>query len=343
MAYTEEKGFSNSYRVDYLKSVRQCVESKIESKKRESTEDAKRFLNSEKMRSEFIKTLGWPLTEYEFSVCDVKKEFIVRDGEIDIYRVQLKTPIDILFYGMLFVHSNGEKRPMVIAQHGGHGTPELCSSIEKEGSFNYNDMVQRLLKNGVNVFAPQLLLWNEDAYFPNDEEMKLKRHDLDNRLKQIGGSITALEIYSIKKAIDWLSVQPFTDANKIGMTGLSYGGFYTLYTTAVEKRIKAAFSCSFFNDRSVYCWSDYTFRTDSLFFDPEVAMLSFPRRLYIAVGIRDEVFLFDAVEKEKQRLEKMIESAYGENKFLEFRIFDGTHEYIKDDEFLKSFINDLER
>lgn len=49
---------------------------------------------------------------------------------------------------------------------------------------------------------------------------------------------------------------PTVDSNKTGMVGLSYVGFYTLYIAALDTRIKAAVSCSFFNDRDRYPWSD---------------------------------------------------------------------------------------
>ncbi|WP_438983966.1 hypothetical protein [Vulcanococcus sp.] len=34
------------------------------------------------------------------------------------------------------------------------------------------------------------------------------------------------------------------------MMGFSYGGFYTLYTSALDQRIKAAVVSGFFNDRA---------------------------------------------------------------------------------------------
>ena len=79
----------------------------------------------------------------------------------------------------------------MIAQHGGLGTPELCSTLfEGETSYNYKDMTQRILKHDVNVFAPQMLLWEKESY-----GIDYDREYIDAVLKMLGGSITALEIY----------------------------------------------------------------------------------------------------------------------------------------------------
>ena len=68
--------------------------------------------------------------------------------------------------------------------------------------------------------------------------MEYDRVKINNDLKRFGLSITAIEIKGIMKAIDYLIENEAFDKEKIGMTGLSYGGYYTLYTMAAEKRIK---------------------------------------------------------------------------------------------------------
>ena len=137
-------------------------------------------------------------------------------------------------YGILFVRGKDHKRPLVIAQHGGLGTPEMCSGFFD--SENYNDMTRRILQKGVNVFCPQLYLWDQQRFGRGTPD----RTSLDNSLKHMGSSIAAVELDGLMKCIDWLSGLSWVDAERIGMIGLSYGGFYTLYLTALDKRIKAA-------------------------------------------------------------------------------------------------------
>ncbi len=91
-------------------------------------------------------------------------------------------------YGILFVRGKDHKRPLVIAQHGGLGTPEMCSGFFD--SENYNDMTRRILQKGVNVFCPQLYLWDQQRFGRGTPD----RTSLDNSLKHMGSSIAAVEL-----------------------------------------------------------------------------------------------------------------------------------------------------
>ncbi len=338
MRYTEPVGAGNAYRTAYRQEVEQLVWARQQQSKKQSLADVARFRDGDGMRERLIRRLGWPLTDYAFSVPAVRRERVAEDDGITIYRMQIEVLPGFRFYGILFVREDGTPRPLVIAQHGGDGSPEVCSSLEPLGSSNYNDMTRRLLAQDVNVFAPQLLLWNVKKYFPDSESPDLQRNQWDNRLKQCGGSITALEIYCLRKSLDWLSVQPFTAPGEIGMAGLSYGGFYTLYTAAVEPRIRAALSCAFFNDRGIHCWNDWTFFSDEPCFDPEVAMLCYPRLLLIAVGEHDPLFQIQTARTEADRLRQLAQAAYGNTDWFVFHPFDGGHEFIRDDRLITQLI-----
>src|SRR5699024_2568078 len=127
------------------------------------------------------------------------------------------------------------------------GTPELCSGFF--GSANYNDMTLRIFQKGVNVFAPQLLLWKEGDFGEDSH-----RAEIDNDLRRLGGSIAALEIHCLSRCLDWLETWEGCNGT-FGMIGLSYGGFYALYTAAVDVRIRAALDCSFFQD-GTHCFGN---------------------------------------------------------------------------------------
>lgn len=343
MRYTESVGTGNAYRTAYQQDVERLVQARQQLAKEESLAQAARFRDAETVRRRLVQRLGWPLTEYTFSIPSVRKERVTEDDGITIYRMQIEVLPGFRFYGMLFVREDGTSRPLVIAQHGGDGTPEVCSSLEPAGSSNYNEMTRRLLAQNVNVFAPQLLLWNVEKYFPDSQSPDLQRHQWDNRLKQCGGSIAALEIYCLRKSLDWLSAQPFTAPGEIGMAGLSYGGFYTLYTAAVEPRIRAGLSCSFFNDRGRYCWNDWTFFSDDLYFDPEVALLCYPRLLLIAVGEEDPAFRVDSACAEAERLKQLSAAAYGDTDWFVFRRFDGGHEFMHDDNLILRLVQRIRK
>lgn len=107
--------------------------------------------------------------------------------------------------GLFFKVDGEEKKPLVIAQHGGQGTPELISGVYGKTDI-YNDMLQRIRENGVHVFAPQLLLWSDDY------NVEFDRKAIDARLKRVGSSITAVEIYRIIRILDYFEAQKYVSA-----------------------------------------------------------------------------------------------------------------------------------
>lgn len=227
-------------------------------------------------------------------------------------------------YGLLFLPRGDGPFPLVIVQHGGQGTPELCAGFYTES--NYNDMVRRFLRRGFAVFAPQLHLWSTERGPENN------RRNFDVQLKQLGGSITAVEIHKLTRALDYLQARPDVDAERIGMAGLSYGGFYTLFTTAIDTRIRAAYVSCFVNSRFVYDWSDWTWpNSGHTFLDAEVCGLVCPRPLYIESGLSDGLFEERYAAEEVSRARGFYERL-GIPQRLKYKAFEGIHEFDKADD-----------
>ena len=243
--------------------------------------------------------------------------------------MQIEVLPDLWFYGIYFEHSDGKKRPFVICQHGGMGTPEICSGFFD--SSNYNNMTKRVLAYGVNAFAPQLLLWHSATY-----GIDYDRKAIDVSLKQIGSSITSVEVYAIMKSINYFSSLHQTDTEKIGMVGLSYGGFYTLFTTACDTRIKMALSSSFYNNRYTHNWSDWMWdKSAQKFLDNEIALLIYPRHLSIVVGNNDELFKAEAAKNEFEDLESVCDNL----SWIDFNVFEGIHEFPIQENYLKNWMD----
>ena len=247
------------------------------------------------------------------------------DGDVEIRRVTVPITPELSQYGLLFVPHGIKKAPLVIAQHGGSGTPELCADLN--GNNNYNHMVKRLLKRKAAVFAPQLLLWSFGEAKPANPShpIPFNRNKFDKDLKRFGLSITAVEIKGIMNAITFLSTLDLVDSESIGMTGLSYGGYFTLHTMAADSRIKAGFSNACFNDRNVYPWNDWTYtNSGNTFHDAEVAALCAPRKLYVAVGKEDTVFDYKSAVSEAERVHKYFD-AFGCPENFVFTAWNGGH------------------
>lgn len=287
--------------------------------------------NIEQYRQKYIDMLGINNIDQE-NLPEPSLTQIAKDDDAVIYRVNVYITKEIPMYGLLFVPESVKKAPLVIAQHGGGGTPELCSDMN--GKNKYNHIVRRLLKKGVIVFAPQLLLWNCHEALETQplHPIKHDRRNSDAHLKRFGISITALEIKGIMNSITFLSGLEFVDENRIAMTGLSYGGYFTLYTMAADVRIKAGFSNACFNDRNKYPWSDWCYNNSAnTFHDAEVAALCAPRKLYVAVGDEDPVFSYETAVPEAKRAEKYFEALSCPENFI-FNVWNGGHTISSTDE-----------
>ena len=278
-----------------------------------------------KYREELIGMLGWPLTGgWSTDVPSVSTQRVAEDSLGQISRVFIETLPGVHTYGLFFRPNGKGPFPLVVSQHGGDGTPELCSGFF--GSANYNDMTRRVLRRGVAVFAPQLLLWNSEQFGPDHQ-----KDVIDRRLKQVGGSLAALELHRIIRSLDYFAQHRDIDAERIGMIGLSYGGFYTLFATALDVRIRAAVSSCFFNNRKMYDFADWVwFNAANQFMDAEVGALVCPRPLYVEVGKKDDLFNVRHARQEVKRLETIYQRLGISEKF-HYEEHIGGHELDKSD------------
>ena len=291
------------------------------------------FTDPERYRREFKDMLGWPLTEPSpTALPTVKSEKLGDDNGVEIFRMQVEILDGVWLSGLFFKHNGEKKRPLSIVQHGGWGSPEAIFGFYDGKTFNYNDLPEALLKRGVHVFAPQLLLW-EDSY-----EVPFDRKEIDGCLKRVGSSITAVEVYGIMRILDYFEAQPYVSC--LGMMGLSYGGFYTLFTAAIDTRIRAALSCSFFNKRDAVPSSDWGWQNSAFHFDDaEAAALCYPRKLYLQMGKKDPLFDYNNSRSAFEELCALAESVGTD--WVRFTAFDGDHEFCKDTRDLDAFIADL--
>lgn len=342
-------------RNEYVKSIENLLENlKFGSK---NNRLIKKNADRETLRKKYTDMLGYPLTCrkcgnnpvcYPKTEIAVKTEYLGEDENMIMTRCQLEIMPDFWFYGILYEPKDNsdnsdninkdskEKNALVIAQHGGGGSPEIVGSLVLD-SANYNHMVKRIIRKGIKIFAPQLLLWDQEFY----KGEKYDRLETDKKLKQYGGSITALEVYCIMRSIDYFAGLEDIDEKRIGMVGLSYGGMYALYAAAADTRIKVALSSCWYSDRLKYNRDDWIyFNQANSFFDAEVGYLVLPRKLYVEIGTKDELFNPDDAKEDIKRLEKYAEDENCTDS-LKIKIFDGLHELDKSDDGINFLLDNL--
>ena len=332
--YREEIQASEEYKKKFVEGLNELIfdrQREFEKKRKEYRKDI--FKDQEKYRDAFKSMLGWPLVDHhDEGLPGVSSVKLAEENGYKIYRMTFTVLGTVQVTGLYFEIDGSEKRPLVIAQHGGWGSPEQISNFYGDTE-NYNHMAERVLERGAHVFAPQLLLWN-----PNKHSTEYDRARIDGRLKRVGGSIAAVECYALMRILDYFEAQD--NVLSFGMLGLSYGGFWTLYLSAIDTRIKSAISCAFFNKRDQYPWTPWTWLCAAeKFDDAEVAALVYPRKLCIQIGKNDPLFDAKYGYESYESLCEMCKDVGTE--WVNFMPFDGDHEFCKDDAPIEDMIKRL--
>lgn len=122
----------------------------------------------------------------------------------------------VMAYGILtlpkdFDLSSGERRPVVVCQHGLEGTP--ADLVGEAGFVSYQAFATRLAERGFITFAPQ----NGYKFF---DLFRLQQF----KAQSIGGTLFSIIVPQHQQITDWLAEQPWVDADRIAFYGLSYGG-----------------------------------------------------------------------------------------------------------------------
>ncbi len=241
--------------------------------------------STRKLRQAFEKSIGYPPLGNAPKEAPIFKK-IGEDGIGTYYRVSIPILPKVNAVGIYIVPKGLKGRaPLIISMHGGGGSPEIALF---RGGGNYHDMVRGGVKRGYVVFAPTHLFSAEG--YPRDI-----RNKIDERLRLVGTSLSAVEIAKISRSLDVLLKRPEVDPKRVGMVGLSYGGYYTLVTTALEPRIKAAVSSCYFGVQEYrYAQDENGIPSDfrfpdrfSLFTDDKLVALICPRALEIQAGRTD--------------------------------------------------------
>ena len=333
--YCEELVKDTPQRSEYYDGILQLLRDKkeIADKKRDEYISVQKYKSdSKKYRNDFIRMLGFPLTEKRLMPKEDSRIFVATDGNVNIYRMTFTFFDVVKVYGIYFEQKENKKSPFVMCFHGGEGTPELISGMHLD-SANYNNILRRTTDKGANVFAPQLLLWSVKNY-----GNPMNRDETDGKLKQLGGSITSLELYFARGIIDYFIENEEINPKKVYSMGLSYGGMYSLFLSAIDIRIKACYTCSWVCDCFDYSWEDWCYQNSQYFFTTaEVAALVCPRTLIVAMGKKDELFDYRKTERVCREVERYYAEFRANDKFR-LTLFDGGHEFDKSDLDLDFFL-----
>lgn len=246
------------------------------------------------------------------------------------YEVMLDVWPDVFAYGIL-LHPKGmragERRPVVVCQHGLEGRPVDIADPTIDSHF-YHHFAASLANEGFITYAPQNPYTGEDNF----------------RIIQRMGHPLKLSLFSFilgqhEQTLNWLSALPFVDPQRIGFYGLSYGGKTAVRVPPLLHRYALSICSGDFNewvwktttvlDQHSYMltkeYDMYEFNFANTFNYAELADLMAPRPFMVERGHNDPVSTDERVAFEYARVREFYDKLnLGGQTEIEF--FNGPHE-----------------
>jgi dienelactone hydrolase len=242
------------------------------------------------------------------------------------YEVVLDVYQDLFAWGIILIPKDikkGEKRPVVVCQHGRSGLPR---EMIEGNSTAYNDVGAKLADQGFIVFAPHNLYRGEDRY-----------RWLDKKANTVRKTLFSFIISQHDQTLKWLETLPFVDKNRIAFYGLSYGGESAMRIPAVlenyclsicsgdfgdwTRKVVDVYGKSFMNTVE---WEMPYFNMGSTFSYAEMTYLIFPRPFMVERGHDDLVQPDEWVSYEYGKVRYLYDHFnFGDRTAIEF--FNGGH------------------
>ncbi|MEW6237752.1 MAG: dienelactone hydrolase family protein [Candidatus Omnitrophota bacterium] len=245
------------------------------------------------------------------------------------YQVMLDVYPGVFAYGILLVPKDilpGERRPVVVCQHGLEGRPEDLADPRIDHPA-YHAYACRLAERGFVVFAPQ------NPYIGEDRFRVLLRKG-----QPIKKTLYSFIVRQHESIVQWLGEQPFADPQRIAFYGLSYGGKTAMRIPALLDGYCISICSADYNE---WIWKNvsarhsfsylFTGEYDMAEFDlgntynyAEMSWLIFPRPFMVERGHDDGVSIDEWVAYEYARTRRFYDKmGLGDRTEIEF--FNGPH------------------
>jgi dienelactone hydrolase len=146
----------------------------------------------------------------------------------------------------------------------------------------------------------------------------------------LGETMIGWRVWDVMRSIDWIGTRPELDAGRVGCMGISGGGTCTLFSTALDSRIKAAFVSGYLNTfrdsiMSVsHCIDNYVPGILNWAENYDIAGLIAPRPLFSEGGDRDPIFPVSATRESYAKVKKVYQ-VFGSGDRVQQEIFQGEH------------------
>jgi dienelactone hydrolase len=245
------------------------------------------------------------------------------------YEVVMDVFPDVIAYGILLLPKDiapGERRPVVVCQHGLEGRPQDVADPARDEAA-YHQYACRLAERGFVTYAPQNIYIFQDRF-----------RTLQRKANPLGKTLFSIMVPQHQQATDWLAGLPFVDPQRIAFYGLSYGGKTAMRVPALVDRYCLSICSADFNEwvwknaslRSPYSYAGmheyeiFEWDLGSTFNYAEMAGLIAPKPFMVERGHRDGVAPDHTVAYEFAKVRLL----YADLKIperTEIEFFDGPH------------------
>jgi len=245
------------------------------------------------------------------------------------YELMMDVFPDVFTSGILLVPKDlkpGERRPVVVCQHGLAGKPTDVADPKVDSHF-YHRFACRLADEGFITYSPQNPFSGEDKF-----------RTLVRKMNPLKKSLFSIIIPQHQQTVDWLATLPFVDPDRIAFYGLSYGGKTAMRVPALVSRYCLSICSGDFNEwiwkmTSLDLPSGYPGTREYEMFEwnmgntfnySDLAGLIAPRPFMVERGHRDGVGIDEWVAYEYAKVRRLYaDLKIPERTTIEF--FDGPH------------------
>lgn len=269
---------------------------------------------------------------------------VVERWEFETHRMEkviYRSDVDVWVPAYVLYPKKGDSpRPGVVALHG-HGTGKVgVVGFKPDGSGPageedyHKSMGVRLAERGMVVIAPEQACFgerrDEKTAAAGDPKANTCRH-VSFYAQLLGKTVAGMRVWDAMRAVDVLQSLPEVDPERIGCIGISGGGTTTLFTAALDPRIKAAVIASYLNTfkESIlamrHCECNYVPGILRYAEMPDVACAIAPRAVFVEHGVHDRIFPIEATKRGVEQLKRAY-ALHGAEDRLGWDFFDGGHE-----------------
>lgn len=209
----------------------------------------------------------------------------------------------------------------------GHGGG-MNQVVDEVGGI-YKQYPLKLVERGMAVLVPEHAGFGERC--AEDDQSSAQHVYYFQSLNMLGRSAMGYFAWDLMRALDVLQRLDEVDADRIGCYGLSLGGEMTLFTTALDTRIKAAcisgFLCSYQSSflAEQHCGCGYAHGLAEVLEHVDIATLISPRPLLIESATRDPIFPIEVARATCETLRGVYGLCDAEDR-IDQDVFEGEHE-----------------